>query len=682
MVFPHAKEAAGRNAIPAAMAEHLEREGLQVDETIVQTNRPKRTDRDGALRLVLRPNFDGDIEAGRSYVLVDDAAGQGGTFSELREYIESHGGTVVHSMVMAHGRASTVLPIQSKTVDSLIKRFGRNELEQFLREANTAGRIENPYRKKKVSFIGRQRSLDEIRDRIIEEAQEERINLAAWDIQGELLTRWQEATQDKGPAYSRRRRSGPPENATSSLFPEVQARIEANRGIKAKRWLEKVREGLVKARHSVTRHFIHLDPKKFGNVVSILREAEAIPHTSQEWAAERMRDILGGMTKDEYHVFSMRLILPDMLKDIESGLLDEDDLPFGYQTRYQVERDLRHFEINSSELVNERLQARERIMEELRKDLLAHKILSKDTLDDPRYFHHQVMQYMAADSHSGTGSKDARVRWKGWKSSRKGSALDYNTDYLQAEFAVMSQGRADVLRSDVLKEIRQVLDKSKQLKRAAKSKNLQRFYAVAGVMPDEIGTKADPLRPFAGKMAMFFSQLEKMAADDKLVAPPDFEDVLGELKEIAVLKPEMQEAGLSADEMHVQSPKLFAYLGWLAQGNHPGSAKARGIFKTIAQREKLIKSTLGKQFQTLKDLVPDGHTIWLAHGEVAHVQGAHHPGKDHATADARGTDRDRPRRRKGDVGTRAEGIVGAATRGGGTAGRTCTGGRDLFCWAG
>jgi protein-L-isoaspartate O-methyltransferase len=430
------------------------------------------------------------------------------------------------------------------------------------------------------------------------------------DQAGQAVMRSGEMEGEIAPAYSRRSKNNTTTSASSSLFPEVQARIDANRGVKAKRFLEKVQDWATHAKHVAFRHFVHLDPKKFGNVISILREAEAIPSTSQEWAAERMREILGDFSKEEYRIFSMRVILPDMLKDIDSGLLDETKIPFGYESRDQVVQDLEHFEAGSSELVNERLRTRDEIMEELRKDMVAHKVLPKDVLDDPRYFHHQVMQYMAATDYSGTGSKDARVRWKGWKTARKGSALDYNTDYLQAEFTIMSQGRADALRAEVLAEIRKVTDRSKRLKRDAKKTNRAQFYAVAGVLPHEIGTKADPLHPYAGKMAMYFSKLEKMAKDDTLVAPPEFEDVLGELEEISELRPEMEEAGLSSDEMHIQNPKLFAYLGWLAQGDHPGTGTARGIFKVIASREKLIKTTLGKQFKTLKDLVPEGYVIW------------------------------------------------------------------------
>jgi N12 class adenine-specific DNA methylase len=417
-------------------------------------------------------------------------------------------------------------------------------------------------------------------------------------------------TEIKQVYYSRRRRGETSTRRPASLFPEVQERIDAAHGVKPLSFVEKWTERLTTAKHVLTRHFEHLSPRKFGNVISILRESEAIPTVSVNWAADRLREILGGLSRNEYDVFSMSLVLPDMIKDVESGLLDEGDLPFGYASLEDVRADLEHFESMQSNKVQQALAARLAIMAELRQSLVKNKILSKEILKDDRYFHHQVLQHMAAGKSAGTGSKDAKVRWRGWKSGRKGSALDYNTDYLQAEFEILSQGRADVLKAEALKEIRAACDVSGKLKKKARALNLEAFYNVAGVPVEDRKTKRDPLTKYRQTIAMNFRGLSKKAERGELFAPPEFLEVL---EALADAEHDQQEADMveSGIGVEVNHPGLWNYLAYLAQRDDmAGSVEARTIFKAVHNREARIKNTLGKGYRKFSDIVPKGHVVW------------------------------------------------------------------------
>jgi hypothetical protein len=124
LVAPHAEEAAGRNAIPETYANYLgDKLGLIVDEGIVQANRPQRTGRDGAYRLASRAEFDGPVESGRDYLLVDDNITQGGTLAELRSYIERRCGTVVGATTLTGSRSSEILAPRGDTLDQLREKF-------------------------------------------------------------------------------------------------------------------------------------------------------------------------------------------------------------------------------------------------------------------------------------------------------------------------------------------------------------------------------------------------------------------------------------------------------------------------------------------------------------------------------------------------------------------------------
>jgi hypothetical protein len=152
------------------LAEVFRDAGFEIDESIVQTNKAARTKKNEALRLAVRPEFDGKVEPGREYILIDDAIGQGGTISELRFYIESNGGRVINASALTAGIFGAKISIKSETVQKLVDRFGRKALEVFLYEFNTAGAIE-ALTEKEGRFILKQPSLDSLRNRILEAAQ-------------------------------------------------------------------------------------------------------------------------------------------------------------------------------------------------------------------------------------------------------------------------------------------------------------------------------------------------------------------------------------------------------------------------------------------------------------------------------------------------------------------------------
>ncbi len=94
LVSAHAYEREGVNAIPEALADALGRQlGWPVDSEVVQSNIVAHTGAGGFERLARQASFDGVIEPGRSYVLVDDFVGMGGTLANLRAIFMHTGAT-------------------------------------------------------------------------------------------------------------------------------------------------------------------------------------------------------------------------------------------------------------------------------------------------------------------------------------------------------------------------------------------------------------------------------------------------------------------------------------------------------------------------------------------------------------------------------------------------------------
>ncbi len=92
------------NLIPQAFAlEFAVLAGWRIDLNILQINRTKHTGANVMDRLMRQPRFDGKVEPGANYVLVDDHMALGGTLANLYGHIVSGGGNVCYISALALG---------------------------------------------------------------------------------------------------------------------------------------------------------------------------------------------------------------------------------------------------------------------------------------------------------------------------------------------------------------------------------------------------------------------------------------------------------------------------------------------------------------------------------------------------------------------------------------------------
>lgn len=127
-----ADETTGFNAIPDAMAQVLGRDlNLPVIAgEIVQINKVGHTRAPAFQRLVTPAMFDGEVQAGMAYVLVDDHVGLGGTLANLRGYVEARGGSVIAITTLTESRDAKHISLRPETRDMLWERHGE-ELDQL-----------------------------------------------------------------------------------------------------------------------------------------------------------------------------------------------------------------------------------------------------------------------------------------------------------------------------------------------------------------------------------------------------------------------------------------------------------------------------------------------------------------------------------------------------------------------
>ena len=128
LVPVHAEEASGRNKIPVAAAVLLgDRLGLPTEDDITQVSKVSRTGSNGLQRLARQPGFTGTVETGKNYVLVDDTLTQGGTFAQLKEYIEQNGGKVLGAFALTGKQYSAKVNPNADTIAQLRKDYSAIE---------------------------------------------------------------------------------------------------------------------------------------------------------------------------------------------------------------------------------------------------------------------------------------------------------------------------------------------------------------------------------------------------------------------------------------------------------------------------------------------------------------------------------------------------------------------------
>ncbi|HEZ4940278.1 TPA: PriCT-2 domain-containing protein [Neisseria meningitidis] len=135
LISVKAQESSGKNKIPEAMAHAIRAStGWPVDAEIVQINKPDRTGSGSSHRLAFQPVFDGKVEAGRDYLILDDNSTMGGTIASLRGYIENRGGRVIGAAVMsARETALDIVPTRNQ-LNEIQRKHGDAPNDYWTRE--------------------------------------------------------------------------------------------------------------------------------------------------------------------------------------------------------------------------------------------------------------------------------------------------------------------------------------------------------------------------------------------------------------------------------------------------------------------------------------------------------------------------------------------------------------------
>ncbi len=164
LVSAHAYEREGVNAIPESFAVEISKAtGWPHDVGVAQVNVVAHTGADGFSRLARQAEFDGVIQAGCEYVLVDDFVGMGGTLANLKGYIESQGGKVLAAVCLTGKPHSAKLAPSVERLQELRVKHGK-ELENWWIER--FAHAFDALTESEARYLARTEAADTIRSRI------------------------------------------------------------------------------------------------------------------------------------------------------------------------------------------------------------------------------------------------------------------------------------------------------------------------------------------------------------------------------------------------------------------------------------------------------------------------------------------------------------------------------------
>jgi hypoxanthine-guanine phosphoribosyltransferase len=160
----HAEEEFGRNQIASVLAGRIARLlDLQDDSSVIQSNIVNHTKADGWAKLARQAEFDGVVERGACYLLVDDFVGQGGTLANFRGHFIYNGGRVLGACVLTGKPYSAKIALSSQRLASLLLKYG-NPVENLCKSLFGFGH--DCLTESEARWIEKAESLDAVRNEL------------------------------------------------------------------------------------------------------------------------------------------------------------------------------------------------------------------------------------------------------------------------------------------------------------------------------------------------------------------------------------------------------------------------------------------------------------------------------------------------------------------------------------
>jgi len=425
---------------------------------------------------------------------------------------------------------------------------------------------------------------------------------------------------------------GPKQLPVKALSPEVERRRKAAHGVTTLTMTERIRETLRVLGHRATRAYQHLpNTDEFAVVNEVLRLFRGRIDELLLKTQEEIADVLSSLkTPEEKDTFEWYLIMLNMHESVRKF---GEPLRSGYESIEELEENLITFRnaVARSPAIQQALNKRKRLLDVLGEMLKEYGILKG--IDRKQYYHQQVLTKLKL--RRGLGGRKLRRMKRGFQKKRvKGESLpeeyDYNTDYIQAESEWMVEAMVEVEKEKALRMIGDRYDRLDELKAGAKAMNFEALVggpkvvakirqlrgAIRGLqetareegrglnrdekaraveLSDELW-ELDPTMPYRQRLAMFINMIQR-EYDKGAIELGEFDDLV------------VEEDDLSLD---TGSDQWFSFVNYLIMryGDQKAGIAAKGIFKALNDKRKMVQDRLGDKYLGWDDLIPNGYEPW------------------------------------------------------------------------
>jgi len=256
------------------------------------------------------------------------------------------------------------------------------------------------------------------------------------------------------------------------LNPEVEERFSRAKGGAKDPYFVRIKANIKNLWNKMAREYEHL-PKteEFAQLRFDILKLTKQRGISSDKTLREIADIIKNLDKTDYDLFTRKVILDDF-----SAMLDEDPdvaLPFGLtKDNFNGEYERLNSVVGKIKVINDSIEKRNKTWESVKADYIKSMrdigFDVEDRLTRKNYFRHQVLDYIRLkNAVGGTGRKLKTPAYRGFLKGRKGSQLDINTDYLQAEHEVMAQMLYDMEVAKTIKAVDENYNIKDRLKKEA-----------------------------------------------------------------------------------------------------------------------------------------------------------------------------------------------------------------------
>ncbi len=255
-------------------------------------------------------------------------------------------------------------------------------------------------------------------------------------------------------------------------------------------------------------------------------------------------------------------------------------------------------------------QARQKLWRSVSEDLLERGVLDEKAAKNQAYVRHFVLDLAEKNRPTGFLRKKLSAPYRGYSKRRKGSKRDISTDYLEVETRALADIYADNAVEDAANRIAELANKRKLYAQKAKAENFENL--VGG---SEVVERIEELRSLIRESRENPDTEQKKLRKAWIEELTEIDPTYPYRKRIAMNMSRFKSLKYLGGDMDIQEDSaLFKELSRAAkeQAKEPEGLAARGIFKAMAEKEKMIHQALGAGYVTPeKAALREGYTEWF-----------------------------------------------------------------------